>query len=451
VKLGAGKEPSAGTEFASSRNGEFVRYIGAAAIANLTLPIFSIFIPLLAVELGASVLEIGIVGGSANLVYSFMPFVMGHFSDRAGARRYFIAGSLAILSAVSVLYFMVSDPITLIAIRLFEGLGWATYWPALEAALTHDPSRDPRKSLTIFNYSWSGAAAVGPLIGSFLVLALSLRLVFLSAAMLLIGITLANFLPILLNRKAPEKPQGEVQSGLNSTALNGEQTDGPSIFDERQNGRKVSWVFYFIAMALCAVSSGILLTFFPPYVKSLGLSILLIGAAPAVYGGVRFLVYLLTVRNGFRYFLLRRETRARNTLALLAMLSLSSLLLTIPDKSGVIFCVSFGIVGAGYSGIYYISQVAMLAEARSERMGAGAGLFESAIGVGAATGPVAAGIFSGSSPTAPFLVPSLVLAPALITLLLVSSSAWRGNKGAVGKGRLKSTKTKKPPGPQIPQ
>ena len=445
MKLPAGKEEADGVgtspspslpiepskKIAHSNSGEFVRYIGSAAAANLVLPIFSIFIPLLAVELGASLFEVGIVGGASNLVYSFMPFIMGRFSDRAGARRFFIVGSLAILSVVSVLYFLVNDPVTLIAIRLFEGLGWATYWPALEAALTHDTSRDPTKSLTIFNYSWSAAAAAGPLIGSLLVLALSLRLALLSAAVLMTGITLVNLLPIAMRRKRGENQDGESAPERDALRSTRDREERISLLDTTQSGSRVHWAFYFIAMALCAVSSGILLTFFPLYVKSLGLSVLLIGAAPAVYGGVRFLVYLFTVKNGFRYFLLRRETRIRNIIGLLAMLSLSSLLLTIPDRSGVVFCISFGLVGAGYSGIYYISQVAMLAEARSERMGAGAGLFESAIGVGAASGPVAAGIFAGGSPSTPFLVPSIVLAPVLVTLLVVSSATRRGRKGPV--------------------
>jgi len=59
----------------------------SSAVADAVLPIFYIFIPIFAVKLGANALELGLVGGVSYGVYSFMPFVMGHFSDRAGGKK----------------------------------------------------------------------------------------------------------------------------------------------------------------------------------------------------------------------------------------------------------------------------------------------------------------------------------------------------------------------------
>jgi MFS family permease len=81
----------------------FLVHIGSSAASNLVIPVFSLFLPLLALQLGANVLEIGLVGGAGNIVYSFMPFVMGRFANTSGARRFFIVSSLALLSVVSFL------------------------------------------------------------------------------------------------------------------------------------------------------------------------------------------------------------------------------------------------------------------------------------------------------------------------------------------------------------
>ena len=108
-------------------------------------PVFYIFLPLFAVTLGANTLELGLVGGTSYAVYSFMPFVMGHISDRRGSRKFFIITSLVILCVVSLLYAASNDPVSLIVVRVFEGVGWAMLWPAMEAAIVEDSARDPEE------------------------------------------------------------------------------------------------------------------------------------------------------------------------------------------------------------------------------------------------------------------------------------------------------------------
>ena len=152
-------------------------------------------------NLCANVLEIGLVGGAVNIVYSFMPFVMGRFANTSGARRFFIISSLVLLSIVSFLYFMANSPLVLILLRLFEGLGWATFWPAIEATLTHDSTIDPKRTLTVFNFSWSSAAAFGGLFGAFLVLVLSVREAFLATSVLLFGTMIMNLVWIAISRR----------------------------------------------------------------------------------------------------------------------------------------------------------------------------------------------------------------------------------------------------------
>ena len=168
-------------------------------------------------------------------------------------------------------------------------------------------------------------------------------------------------------------------------------------------------------MALCAVSSSVLFSFFSPFAKSTGIPIVMIGVASFVFGFSRFIFYYLTIKKRIRYFLYHHGNRIRNVIVSISVLSLSSLLITLPHQSSTgIYLISFAIAGAGYSIVYSISQVAMLAEASPERMGTSAGLFESSIGVGGAAGPVIAGVISGNNLSNSFLAPSICLLPVLL-------------------------------------
>ena len=59
--------------------------------------------------------------------------------------------------------------------------------------------------------------------------------------------------------------------------------------------------FYMVTCALAAASSGVLFTFFAPYARSMGISILLVGVITFVFGFGRFLFYVLTVNQRVRY------------------------------------------------------------------------------------------------------------------------------------------------------
>jgi MFS transporter, DHA1 family, multidrug resistance protein len=383
---------------------DFKYHLFSSFAANLVLPVFYLYLPLLASRLGASVLEIGLVGGASNAVYSFMPFIMGRYSDRQGARKFFIASSFAILTTVSFLYVVVASPVSLILLRLLEGIGWAMLWPAVEAAISNDASVDSRWSLSVFNLTWSAASAVGPLFGSVLIFLVSIRFAFLSTSVILLGVLALNVYAIFAPRdRSRVKPHEQFLQRPEQPATESKITVG----------------FYMISTALGAVSSGVLFTFFVPYAGTVGISILAIGVITFVYGFVRFLVYVLIMNRNLRHSLLNPVGRLRKMLVTLAVMSLSSVLFMFHDSTGVLYTLAYAIVGGGYSIIYAVSQVALVWEkARPERAGRGAGLFESSIGIGASLGPIVAGAVSGGSLTTPFLVPALSFLIVLVALPL---------------------------------
>ncbi len=359
-----------------------------------------------------------------------MPFVMGHFSDRRGSRKFFIITSLLILFVVSLLYSAANNAVTLITVRVFEGLGWAMLWPAMEAAITEDQTRDPRSSLAIFNYTWSAGAACGPVIGTLLVSTFSYRAAFLASGILLV-------VPILLNgvaflREEPlvsprslgiARPSTKQQSTL-SLAVRGVFSSG---------GEKRGFVVWssLILMALSTATSAVFFTFFGPYAASIGMAVVLIGAVTTTFGVVRFFAYIALAKKSLRRRVFDAGARVRNLVAFACVASLSSLLLFVKDTTGAVYFLSFILFGIGYSVVYAISQTTLIAETSSEQRGAGAGLFESSIGVGGILGPIAAGAVSSSSLTNAFAVPPASLALALGLLYALSKAAQGPKKDSL--------------------
>jgi MFS family permease len=394
-------------------------YLFSTALADTLLPIFYIFLPLFSVRLGANALELGLVGGASYAVYSFMPFVMGHFSDRTGSRKFFIISSFVVLSVVSILYSISSDPIDVITVRIFEGIGWAMLWPAMEAAVTEDATRDSRSSLAIFNYIWSGGAALGPLVGTFLVTTYSYRTTFFGTGILFAFLILLNGATFWRGKKdpTPNKSFNGAKSGLRSRSTIA--SDVRAIFYSGRRSRNFEVWTSLAMMGLSTLTSAVFFTFFGPYATSIGITVVLIGAVTTTFGVVRFFIYVALANKPLRERTFDVRNRIRNLVAFACIASLSSLLLFVRDPTGVAYFFSFAIFGIGYSVVYATSQTTLIAESAPEQRGAAAGLFESSIGFGGVIGPIVAGAVSSSSLTSAFIVPSASLVFVLIFLCVL--------------------------------
>ncbi|MDG6998439.1 MAG: MFS transporter, partial [Nitrososphaerota archaeon] len=288
-------------------------------------------------------------------------------------------------------------PVTLIVMRIFEGVGWAMLWPAIEAVI-RDSTTDARRALSIFNFTWSGSATVGPLIGSAIVFVSSIREAFVVSSAVMIVTLLVNLAPLAMRR-------GTDVVIVRTTPIS----------DHVQTPRYGARL-YVPSMIVGAISVGVLYTFLPEYAKSIHISILLVGAATFIFGFTRFLVYVLMVRERFRSSLLHSKYRARNVVISLIVLSLSSLLMLVRDPSGLLYIVSYGVGGACYSVVYAVSQASVIAEAEPDKVGRSAGKFESSIGIGQALGPIMGGAIAMGSYSTPYIVPSLSLVVFLIVL-----------------------------------
>jgi DHA1 family multidrug resistance protein-like MFS transporter len=125
-------------------------------------------VPLLATELRASSLELGIIGSFGSATYAATVVFAGALSDRFGRKRVIIAGTL--LTGLALALMPVSSaPVHLIFLMSFLGCSMAFFWPVLEAWLSDEGgSEEVGKGLGGFNVSWSAGGCLGPLMGGML-------------------------------------------------------------------------------------------------------------------------------------------------------------------------------------------------------------------------------------------------------------------------------------------
>ena len=161
---------------------------------------FGIVVPLLPIyadQLGATALEIGLInaGFSLSLMVS-LPF-MGRLSDRSG-RKVFLCSGLALLTIASVCFIWAQNPLQLILVRCFQGIGASMHLPIAQAYLGDiTPEGEEGKWMGHFNAILFSSMSLGPLFGGVLTDLFNINTTFLvMAALCLIGlIATIIFLP----------------------------------------------------------------------------------------------------------------------------------------------------------------------------------------------------------------------------------------------------------------
>ncbi len=131
---------------------------------GLALPIS----PLLASTMGASWVEIGLMGAAWGLVFTFSAFLTGRISDRVGRRP--VLAMSATLSALAALLFLRASSVSeLVAIRGLEGLAWACFWPPMEALATETADTEQvGRGIGLVTSVYALAFAIGSLSGGFI-------------------------------------------------------------------------------------------------------------------------------------------------------------------------------------------------------------------------------------------------------------------------------------------
>jgi MFS family permease len=397
-------------------------YLVSAFSTDIVFSIFYIYLPLFAYELGANALEVGLVGGADYLIYAIMPVFFGNFSDRAKSRSMLLVLSLALVCIVSFLYVIASNAIVVAVLRLFEGLGWAMVWPVLESGISETArNRSSASALGTYNFVWSLAAAVGPLVGAVIVFAASIRDTFVfTAAVLLVAIlvNLSHALAHFRSKKVMPIVENDNDLKLNAAQFRNFRRDVIQIVSAHR--------LVLIACLLLMMSVSTLLTFFPPYAHSLRISVLTIGVVTFSFGAARFAAYFVVSKERLRKRVISTGPRSKIVLVALGIASLSGIFLSLSSNLGlVVDYLGFVLLGSVFAIITTIAQVELIADQPVTHMGTGSGILESFIGAGSFIGPVLSGLVSGGSIVVPFYVPFVVFVFLLPFLIRSFSNASR--------------------------
>jgi MFS family permease len=131
---------------------------------------------------GASLAIIGAMA-SAYLISNFaFQYPIGWLADRWGRKPLMIAG-LLVEAALSALYLLISDPITFVILRFFEGIAAAALLPSARALINDSVSSEQQgEAYGIFSAFFNGGFLLGPGIGG-LVAALGYTIPFLGAVL----------------------------------------------------------------------------------------------------------------------------------------------------------------------------------------------------------------------------------------------------------------------------
>lgn len=142
------------------------------------------FFPVYAVSTGATGFHIALIFSAYAIAKMLMSPLIGWWSDHWERCKLIIAGICTCLT-VSLCYLLMPEPLTLIALRIIQGIGAALVRP-ITLAFIGDiaPARREAQTMGTFDISYFSAQAAGPIIGGMVKDVAGFPGVFLSLAVL---------------------------------------------------------------------------------------------------------------------------------------------------------------------------------------------------------------------------------------------------------------------------
>ncbi|MCD6505671.1 MFS transporter [Candidatus Poribacteria bacterium] len=343
-------------------------FLAIPYLIDLTIAASAILINLFAQNLGATPFQLGLLGFSWGIVYSFASFISGRLADR-GPRRLFLIFGLSIYGAVIIGYSFSGSVRDLIMLNLLSGLGSAFFWPVFETFLHEeaDPGGTNRR-MGFFNLGWTMGIISGSAVGGYL-MAFGPRSVFRFLGGL-IFLTL-SYLSLRL-RGCPAKVTSVGEEDMRKKV---------SLPDLR--GRLkflyVAWIANFVLFFSGAATSNM----FPKVARVEGIPDGIIGV----------LLSLINVGQGITFFILSRTSIWHYRMTpIFAFEGVSLVGMLLLGFGGERSTYAFGMLLQGLGrGMTYASSLLYVLSA-TESKGANAGVHEMLVGSAFTLGPLLAGL-----------------------------------------------------------
>jgi len=135
---------------------------------DLCASIYYLAAPLVAIELGANPIELGLVGTITAAVHMTLANLAGRLSDRFGRRALIVTGPM-ILTASCLIMTQVGEVKMVLALAALNGLGFAIFWPSFQAWVADvQTGSGLARNIGSFNLSWTASQLIGPTLSGFL-------------------------------------------------------------------------------------------------------------------------------------------------------------------------------------------------------------------------------------------------------------------------------------------
>ena len=355
--------------------------------AALSISLWTPLLPVYAQKLGATYLDIGVIGAAGGAPYMILPFIVGSLSDRYGRKRFYYTG-LALTAATSALFVITNNVQQVTLVRAFSGIAYSFIWPSAEALISDLTTLAERtRNLGYFTFSWALGMLVAPPIGGRIVQTASFTTLFLTS--LVVGIAATIFAVYGL------KTFGEAGT-QNKTSRS------------KANTMTILLPVFLVAVALSA-ALGVVFNILPAHLNNLGIDPFQIGVIFAALGLTRALTFSQT----------SHATRIGENLSMMIGLVILAVSLfatsTATMFTEIIIVVVFLGVGMGILGPLSISVTSKIAS--EEKTGAAIGATESFFGLGFALGPLIGGVAAENlGATTPYIITAIATVACMIPL-----------------------------------
>jgi len=355
--------------------------------AALSISLWTPLLPVYAQKLGATYLDIGVIGAAGGVPYTILPFIAGSLSDRYGRKGFYYTG-LALTAATSALFTVTNNVQQVVLVRAFSGIAYSFVWPSAEALISDLTTLTERtRNLGYFTFSWALGMLAAPPIGGSIVQAASFTILFLTS--LVVGMAATIFAVYGLKTVREAKIQGDLsRSGSNSMTI--------------------LLPVFLVAVALSA-ALGVVFNILPAHLNNLGIDPFQIGVIFAALGLTRAIAFSQT----------SYATRIGENLSMMVGLVILAVSLfatsTATMFTEIIIVVVFLGVGMGILGPLSISVTSKIAT--KEKTGAAIGATECFFGLGWALGPLMGGVVAETvGPGAPYIITAIVALACMIPL-----------------------------------
>lgn len=335
----------------------------AALLMDMAVAGFIFAITRRAAELGASPLDLGLLGSVWMMAYTVVTLVSGRISDRAGRRNVALVG-LAIAAVTTFACGLTTNVGLLLVLTAVFGLGPGCFWPAVIAWIS-EGAHGPRllARLTTFGLAWNAGLLVGFGLTGVLYKHAPQAAFFVSPVVM---VMIAVLLVIPVTREA-EPPEAAGESGNVIPVPKG------------RGFRKTAWIANF-ALNCCF---GGAVAMFPKLATSLNIGADVHGWLMALSRGAALLIFLPLHWLGF--------WRTRLWPLWVAQLIAAAGIAWIGwGNMTWMFALAFAAAGA-VSGYTYQASIVFTLEEMTEK-GKGSGFHEAMVGAGMFSGPLLAGL-----------------------------------------------------------